>query len=92
MSLDPGIDDRSVAWLSVFGTHISLPSVALHRDHASTFGGNPLACAAGLAVGKVIDDQGLLANVDARGNQLRSGLEKLRNDTRFSGLVKDVRG
>jgi acetylornithine/N-succinyldiaminopimelate aminotransferase len=46
-------------------------------DHASTFGGNPLVCAVALAVCQTIEQDNLLANVQARGEQLRSGLEQL---------------
>ncbi len=45
--------------------------------HASTFGGNPLACAAGLAVLGAIEDDGLLAKVTALGEHLARGLEAL---------------
>jgi acetylornithine aminotransferase len=58
-------------------------------DHASTYGGNPLACAAGNAVMDAFDNDGLLANVNARGEQLRAGLEKLAST---SGCIKEVRG
>eukprot|EP00977_Amphora_coffeiformis_P022354 scaffold10856_cov229-Amphora_coffeaeformis.AAC.5 len=46
-------------------------------DHASTYGGNPLACAAGLAVAKYFSDENILDNVNARGKQLNEGLAKL---------------
>jgi len=46
-------------------------------DHASTYGGNPLACAAGLAVAKYFSDENILDNVNARGEQLNAGLAKL---------------
>jgi acetylornithine/N-succinyldiaminopimelate aminotransferase len=46
-------------------------------DHASTFGGNPLVCAVALAVCQTIEQENLLANVQARGEQLRSGLLQL---------------
>jgi acetylornithine/N-succinyldiaminopimelate aminotransferase len=46
-------------------------------DHASTFGGNPLVCAVALAVCQTIEQDNLLANVQARGEQLRSGLQLL---------------
>jgi len=53
-------------------------------DHGSTFGGNPVACAAAVAVCDTIDDA-LLANVRANGERLLAGLAKL------PGVV-DVRG
>lgn len=61
-------------------------------DHASTFGGNPLACAAGMAVAAAIDNDNILENVDARGEQLRAGLLELREDPILKGLIKEVRG
>jgi acetylornithine/succinyldiaminopimelate/putrescine aminotransferase len=43
-------------------------------SHASTFGGNPLACAAGLAVLSIMDDEGLVAHSDRLGEWLRARL------------------
>ncbi len=43
-------------------------------DHGSTFGGNPVACAAALAVLATIESDGLLANATAVGERLASGL------------------
>jgi acetylornithine aminotransferase len=40
-------------------------------DHASTYGGNPLACAAGIAVTQTFEKENILANVLARGEQVR---------------------
>lgn len=54
-------------------------------QHGSTFGGNPVAAAAGLAVLQTIEDEGLLANATRVGDQLRSGLLDHR-------LVRDVSG
>jgi acetylornithine/N-succinyldiaminopimelate aminotransferase len=45
--------------------------------HGSTFGGNPLACAASLAVLKILDDEKLLDGVKAKGEALGQMLEKL---------------
>lgn len=44
-------------------------------SHGSTFGGNPVACAAALAVIKTIEDYGLLDAVQRKGAQLRGILE-----------------
>jgi acetylornithine/N-succinyldiaminopimelate aminotransferase len=43
-------------------------------NHGTTFGGNPVACAAALAVIRTIDDQGLLDHVTVLGEKLRDGL------------------
>jgi acetylornithine aminotransferase len=43
-------------------------------DHGSTFGGNPLACAAALAVLTTIEDDGLLDHVQLVGKQLAAGV------------------
>ena len=46
-------------------------------NHASTFGGNPFACAVALSVCQTIEKENLLANVRERGEQLRAGLEAI---------------
>jgi 4-aminobutyrate aminotransferase len=57
--------------------------------HGSTFGGNPVACAAGVAVLEVIRSDGLVANAAARGEELRAALDEIAaNDQR----IGDVRG
>lgn len=45
--------------------------------HGSTYGGNPLACAAGMAVLDVILEEGFLDQVKATGDRLRASLEQL---------------
>jgi acetylornithine aminotransferase/acetylornithine/N-succinyldiaminopimelate aminotransferase len=57
--------------------------------HGSTFGGGPLVCAVALEFLRVLDDEELLENVRARGQQLREGLERLR--TRFP-VIREIRG
>jgi len=56
-------------------------------DHGSTFGGNPVACAAALAVLETIERDGLLARVAAVGERLTAGLQAVRHP-----LVAGVRG
>ncbi|MGW2235678.1 acetylornithine transaminase [Streptomyces sp. NPDC001759] len=55
--------------------------------HGSTFGGNPVACAAGLAVVDTIANDGLLENVKRQGEKLRDGIESLGDP-----LIAHVRG
>jgi acetylornithine/N-succinyldiaminopimelate aminotransferase len=55
--------------------------------HGTTFGGNPVACAAGLAVIRTIAGEGLLDHVKRVGEQLRRGIEGLDHP-----LVDGVRG
>ncbi|GIF08144.1 acetylornithine transaminase [Actinoplanes siamensis] len=55
--------------------------------HGSTFAGNPVACAAGLAVVRTIAGEGLLDHVKRVGEQLRRGIEGLNHP-----YVKNVRG
>jgi acetylornithine/N-succinyldiaminopimelate aminotransferase len=43
-------------------------------NHGTTFGGNPVACAAALAVLRTIEDEGLLERVTVLGQKLRDGL------------------
>ena len=54
-------------------------------SHASTFGGNPLACAAGLAVLHIIDEEGLVQNAQRLGGYLAGELAAL--DARLSTTV-----
>jgi len=53
-------------------------------DHGSTFGGNPVVCAAAGAVVDTIDDE-LLAGVRANGERLRAGLATLNGVTEVRG-------
>ncbi|MEO7118615.1 MAG: aminotransferase class III-fold pyridoxal phosphate-dependent enzyme [Candidatus Limnocylindrales bacterium] len=57
--------------------------------HGSTFGGNPVSCAAAIATIKVIEG-GLMANAGSRGEQAFAGLREMA--ARHTAIVKDVRG
>jgi acetylornithine/succinyldiaminopimelate/putrescine aminotransferase len=65
-------------------------------SHASTFGGNPLACAAGLAVLHIIDEEGLIENARVQGEYLRTKLTEIdgrlstTNGTRGLGLLQGL--
>lgn len=59
-------------------------------DHASTFGGNPFACAVALAVCHTLESENLLANVQDRGQQLRQGLQAIA--AKYPTVVEEVRG
>lgn len=59
-------------------------------NHASTFGGNPFACAAALTVCQTVEQDRLLQNVQERGEQLRKGLRAIA--AKYPQLIADVRG
>jgi acetylornithine/succinyldiaminopimelate/putrescine aminotransferase len=54
--------------------------------HASTFGGNPLACAASLAVLEIFDREELVDNAERVGRHLHAGLTQMCE--RFAGVVE----
>jgi acetylornithine aminotransferase/acetylornithine/N-succinyldiaminopimelate aminotransferase len=58
-------------------------------DHGSTFGGNPLACSAALAVMDVMLNDNLPQNSENMGNYFIEKLESLKNKY---GFIKEVRG
>ena len=57
-------------------------------DHGSTFGGNPLACAAASAVLGVVKNEDFLRDVREKGARLKDGLAPLKKHT----FVRDIRG
>lgn len=59
-------------------------------DHASTYGGNPLACRAALTVAQAILELDLLTQVQQRGEQLQRGLQELV--TSYPDWFQEVRG
>ena len=75
------------------GAVITTPELAASFDNGmeffSTFGGNPVACAAGLAVLDVLRDEGLQAHAERVGGRLLAGLRGL---VERHPLVGDARG
>ena len=59
-------------------------------DHASTYGGNPFVCGVALQVCKTLERENLLANVQARGEQLREGLRAIA--AQYPQMIAEVRG
>jgi putrescine aminotransferase len=60
------------------------------KVHSTTFGGNPLACAAALATLDVLADEGLLENAALQGEHLLSGLRQLQ--AQYPYFIREVRG
>jgi putrescine aminotransferase len=58
--------------------------------HSSTFGGNPLACAAALATLEVIEGENLPQKAEKIGNYLLGELQSIKQ--KYPKLIKDVRG
>ncbi|MEC4893635.1 MAG: aspartate aminotransferase family protein [Oscillatoria sp. PMC 1051.18] len=59
-------------------------------NHASTFGGNPFACAAAIAVAETLEKEDILHNVVEKGEQLRKNLRAIALN--YPDLFVDVRG
>ena len=58
-------------------------------EHSSTFGGNPLSCAAGIAALTAITQDGLVENSEKMGKLFRKGLEKLQEK---HNIIREIRG
>ena len=58
-------------------------------EHSSTFGGNPISCAAGLAALTTITEDGLIENSKKMGEMFREGLEKLKEK---HTMIREIRG
>jgi 4-aminobutyrate aminotransferase len=93
-----GIVPDVVAVAKAIANGLPLSAIATRRElqerwgrsaHGSTYGGNPVACAAGIAVLETIADEDLAANVTARGEELTGGLMRLKAE---DDRIGDVRG
>ena len=58
-------------------------------EHSSTFGGNPLSCAAGTATLQALTQDGLIDNADKMGKLFREGLERLKEK---HTVIRSIRG
>ena len=58
-------------------------------EHSSTFGGNPLACAAGTATLQALTQDGLIENAKSMGEKFSNGLKELKSK---HTIIREVRG
>ena len=58
-------------------------------EHSSTFGGNPLSCAAGTATLQALTQDGLIDNANKMGKLFREGLEQLKEK---HTIIREIRG
>lgn len=92
-----GIQHDLSTWAKALGGGLPLGMVLLSEavaaqmkpgDHGTTFGGNPVSCAAGLAVVRQVSHGEFLAQVQARSQQLREGLIKLAQEFTWLGELR----
>jgi 4-aminobutyrate aminotransferase len=91
-----GVDPDILVLAKALGGGLPLGAIVTSRElqekwiagtHGSTFGGNPVSCAAGLASFEVIRDEGLVARAERLGELMVTELEPLRPDPR----VREIR-
>ena len=94
-----GINADAATWAKALGGGLPLGMVLMSAKiaqclkpgtHGTTFGGNPVACAAGLAALELISRPKFLASVNERSKQLRGGLEALAKKHSWLGEVRGL--
>ena len=75
--------------LAAVTTRREIAEALTQRIHFNTFGGNPVAMAAGLAVLDILEEDGLQENARVLGRRLKAGLRELQ---RRHPVIGDVRG
>ena len=92
-----GIEPDIMTLAKALGGAISIGAMTARKEiakslvpgtHASTFGGNPLACAAGVAVFDTMESENMLDNVNKMGAYIREQLDKLAKEF---DIIKEVR-
>ncbi len=76
--------------LGGFLVNNALAGVFKKGDHGTTYGGNPLACTAGLAVLETVTAPGFIEAVSAKGDYLAGRLRSWQQ--KYPGKVKSIRG
>jgi len=91
-----GVDPDILVLAKALGGGLPLGAIVTSRamqekwisgTHGSTFGGNPVSCAAGLATFEIIRDEGLVARAERLGELMVKELAPLRSDPR----VREIR-
>ncbi|MBQ6474266.1 MAG: aspartate aminotransferase family protein, partial [Victivallales bacterium] len=94
-----GIEPDSMSMAKALGNGLPLAAFEVqqkHSDvlqpgmHASTFGGTPLACAAGLAVFETFDRDNVLENATKMGEWLTSRIRELQ--AKYPSIIREIRG
>jgi len=92
-----GIQADISTWAKALGGGLPLGMVLLTQeiaaqmkpgDHGTTFGGNPVACAAGLAVLETIGEPAFLASIQERSMQIKTGLKALASKYSWLGELR----
>ena len=82
--------------IGAFMANEKTSGILVPGDHGSTFGGNPLACAAGVAVLKELIDGGIIDKVDRMGEYFKNKLNQLKgkynviNEMKGLGLLLGI--
>jgi acetylornithine/N-succinyldiaminopimelate aminotransferase len=76
--------------LGAFLGNKKVADVFTYGVHGTTFGGNPVACAAGLATVKEILDNGVMENAARVGEYLKQKIDNLK--IKYPKLIREVRG
>ncbi|NLB63902.1 MAG: acetylornithine/succinylornithine family transaminase [Fibrobacter sp.] len=91
------LDHDISTWAKALGGGLPLGMILLRKkvaaqikpgDHGTTFGGNPVSCAAGLAVLKTVNNSDFLANLTERSEQIQAGLQKLGEKYSWLGEIR----
>jgi 4-aminobutyrate aminotransferase len=94
---EAGIVPDVVCIAKAIANGLPLSAIAARRElmeawgvgaHGTTYGGNPVACAAALAVLDTIEREGLVANAAARGTELVAGLERIAAEDERIGEIR----
>ena len=70
-------------------TNVKASTAFVPGDHGSTFGGNPLGCAVGVAVLKELVDGGIIDEIDEKSLYLKDKLLKIKAQY---GIIDEIRG